>query len=90
MITSKIAQLEEANLRFDHYDATSGSVFANKYSEGYIGRRYYGGQQFTERRGRAQRTAERSPRVRRRRGLQRRAVRLREDRQLPRSEVNPS
>ena len=26
-----------------------GSVFTNKYSEGYPGRRYYGGQQFTDR-----------------------------------------
>lgn len=26
----------------------SGSVFTNKYSEGYPGRRYYGGQQFTD------------------------------------------
>src|SRR5690348_17683390 len=25
-----------------------GSVFTNKYSEGYPGRRYYGGQQFTD------------------------------------------
>jgi glycine hydroxymethyltransferase len=27
---------------------TLGSVFANKYSEGYPGRRYYGGQEFTD------------------------------------------
>ena len=26
----------------------SGSVFTNKYSEGYPGRRYYGGQEFTD------------------------------------------
>ncbi|MDD5051064.1 MAG: serine hydroxymethyltransferase, partial [Candidatus Pacebacteria bacterium] len=26
----------------------NGSVFTNKYSEGYIGRRYYGGQEFTD------------------------------------------
>src|SRR5947209_15186101 len=25
-----------------------GSVFTNKYSEGYPGRRYYGGQEFTD------------------------------------------
>ena len=25
-----------------------GSIFTNKYSEGYPGRRYYGGQQFTD------------------------------------------
>ena len=29
--------------------ATLGSVFTNKYSEGYPGRRYYGGQEFTDR-----------------------------------------
>lgn len=28
--------------------ATLGSVFTNKYSEGYPGRRYYGGQEFTD------------------------------------------
>src|ERR1700756_2662557 len=27
-----------------------GSVFTNKYSEGYPGRRYYGGQEFTDQR----------------------------------------
>jgi len=27
---------------------TNGSVFTNKYSEGYPGRRYYGGQEFTD------------------------------------------
>ena len=26
-----------------------GSVFTNKYSEGYPGKRYYGGQEFTDR-----------------------------------------
>src|SRR3989344_9516677 len=26
----------------------NGSVFTNKYSEGYPGRRYYGGQEFTD------------------------------------------
>src|SRR5262245_35902508 len=29
--------------------AALGSVFTNKYSEGYPGRRYYGGQEFTDR-----------------------------------------
>ena len=29
--------------------AVLGSVFTNKYSEGYPGRRYYGGQEFTDR-----------------------------------------
>src|SRR5262249_9790208 len=28
--------------------AALGSVFTNKYSEGYPGRRYYGGQEFTD------------------------------------------
>jgi len=28
--------------------ATSGSILTNKYSEGYPGRRYYGGQEFTD------------------------------------------
>lgn len=37
------------NYAFPEVYATNGSVFANKYSEGYIGRRYYGGQQFTDR-----------------------------------------
>jgi glycine hydroxymethyltransferase len=29
--------------------AALGTVLTNKYSEGYPGRRYYGGQQFTDR-----------------------------------------
>jgi glycine hydroxymethyltransferase len=37
------------NYAFTEVYATNGSVFANKYSEGYVGRRYYGGQQFTDR-----------------------------------------
>src|SRR5687768_13218734 len=37
------------NYAFAEVYATNGSVFANKYSEGYVGRRYYGGQQFTDR-----------------------------------------
>ena len=28
--------------------AATGSVFTNKYAEGYPGRRYYGGQEFTD------------------------------------------
>lgn len=27
-----------------------GSIYTNKYSEGYPGKRYYGGQEFTDRR----------------------------------------
>lgn len=37
------------NYAFPEIYATNGSVFANKYAEGYPGRRYYGGQQFTDR-----------------------------------------
>jgi glycine hydroxymethyltransferase len=37
------------NYAFPEVYVTNGSVFANKYSEGYPGRRYYGGQQFTDR-----------------------------------------
>jgi glycine hydroxymethyltransferase len=37
------------NYAFPEIYATNGSVFANKYSEGYPGRRYYGGQQYTDR-----------------------------------------
>lgn len=37
------------NYAFPEVYATNASVFANKYSEGYVGRRYYGGQQYTDR-----------------------------------------
>jgi glycine hydroxymethyltransferase len=37
------------NYTYPEVYCTNGSVFANKYSEGYPGRRYYGGQQFTDR-----------------------------------------
>ncbi len=37
------------NYAFPEIYATNGSAFANKYSEGYPGRRYYGGQTFTDR-----------------------------------------
>lgn len=37
------------NYAFPEVYATNGSAFANKYSEGYPGRRYYGGQTFTDR-----------------------------------------
>ena len=36
------------NYAFPEIYATNGSVFANKYAEGYPGRRYYGGQEFTD------------------------------------------
>jgi glycine hydroxymethyltransferase len=37
------------NYAFPEVYVTNGSIFTNKYSEGYPGRRYYGGQQFTDR-----------------------------------------
>jgi len=37
------------NYTYPEVLTTLGSVFTNKYSEGYPGRRYYGGQQFTDR-----------------------------------------
>ncbi|HEY6641240.1 serine hydroxymethyltransferase [Povalibacter sp.] len=37
------------NYAFPEVYATNGSVFTNKYAEGYPGRRYYGGQTFTDR-----------------------------------------
>lgn len=36
------------NYTYPEVLAALGSVFTNKYSEGYPGRRYYGGQQFTD------------------------------------------
>jgi glycine hydroxymethyltransferase len=44
-----IELIPSENYAFPEVYATNGSVFANKYSEGYPGRRYYGGQQFTDR-----------------------------------------
>src|SRR5437868_11183306 len=37
------------NYAFPEIYATNGSVFTNKYAEGYPGRRYYGGQTYTDR-----------------------------------------
>ena len=37
------------NYAFPQVYVTNGSVFTNKYSEGYPGRRYYGGQTYTDR-----------------------------------------
>ena len=37
------------NYAFPEIYATNGSVFTNKYAEGYPGRRYYGGQLYTDR-----------------------------------------
>ena len=36
------------NYTYPEVLATNGSVFTNKYSEGYPGRRYYGGQEYTD------------------------------------------
>jgi glycine hydroxymethyltransferase len=44
-----IELIPSENYAFPEVYATNGSVFANKYSEGYPGRRYYGGQPFTDR-----------------------------------------
>ncbi len=44
-----IELIPSENYTYPEVYCTNGSVFANKYSEGYPGRRYYGGQQFTDR-----------------------------------------
>ena len=44
-----IELIPSENYAFPEVYATNGSAFANKYSEGYPGRRYYGGQEFTDR-----------------------------------------
>jgi glycine hydroxymethyltransferase len=36
------------NYTYPEVLAALGSVFTNKYAEGYPGRRYYGGQEFTD------------------------------------------
>jgi glycine hydroxymethyltransferase len=43
-----IELIPSENYAFPEIYATNGSAFANKYSEGYPGRRYYGGQRFTD------------------------------------------
>jgi glycine hydroxymethyltransferase len=43
-----IELIPSENYTYPEVLATLGSVFTNKYSEGYPGRRYYGGQQFTD------------------------------------------
>ena len=45
---SGIELIPSENYTFPEVLATLGSVFTNKYSEGYPGRRYYGGQEFTD------------------------------------------
>lgn len=44
-----IELIPSENYAFPEVLALLGSVFTNKYSEGYPGRRYYGGQTFTDR-----------------------------------------
>lgn len=36
------------NYTYPEVFAANGSIFTNKYAEGFIGRRYYGGQEFTD------------------------------------------
>ena len=43
-----IELIPSENYTFPEVLACLGSVFTNKYSEGYPGRRYYGGQTFTD------------------------------------------
>ena len=43
-----IELIPSENYTYPEVLACSGSVMTNKYSEGYPGRRYYGGQEFTD------------------------------------------
>ncbi len=45
---SGIELIPSENYTFPEVLAALGSVFTNKYSEGYPGRRYYGGQEYTD------------------------------------------
>ena len=44
-----IELIPSENYTYPEVLAANGSVFTNKYAEGYPGRRYYGGQEFTDR-----------------------------------------
>ena len=46
--TQGIELIPSENYTFPEVLCALGSVFTNKYSEGYPGRRYYGGQEFTD------------------------------------------
>jgi glycine hydroxymethyltransferase len=46
--TRGIELIPSENYTYPEVLAALGSVFTNKYSEGYPGRRYYGGQEFTD------------------------------------------
>ncbi len=43
-----IELIPSENYTYPEVFACNGSVFTNKYAEGYPGRRYYGGQEFTD------------------------------------------
>ena len=45
---SGIELIPSENYTFPEVLSALGSVFTNKYSEGYPGRRYYGGQEYTD------------------------------------------
>lgn len=46
--TDGVEMIPSENYTYAEVLACLGSVFTNKYSEGYPGRRYYGGQEFTD------------------------------------------
>jgi glycine hydroxymethyltransferase len=47
--TSGLELIPSENYVSNDVRAALGSVFTNKYSEGYPGKRYYGGQEFSDR-----------------------------------------